>query len=318
MKLKFGYDTSALSAVVNDQSLEMIMRSFYEGPTSKRFTKQTGIKSSEQLHYLTEELFFQADGGCTFNASGATAFSNKTLTVDDVKVQQSFCTRDLEGFWTERALKPGSNYDYAAFEADWSAYLSGLITEAMETALWQGNKSTGTGNNALWDGFIRKIDDATDEINGNPTGITTGTGITTSNILTILNGMVALNPIRNDDKPDLCFSMGNDTFKTTVQALMSANLYHYDGVSATAYETGSIALPGFGITIKRTPGLNGTNRIFLTRESNYVIGTDGQNDEEIFMLRESQETLGKMLLDIHFKCGTQIKFTNEVVSFKLV
>lgn len=315
---KFGYDTSGLPAVVNDQSLELLKRSFFEGKTGQKFGIQTGIKSTDDLHYITTELVMQADSGCTFNASGATAFSKRTITVGKIKVQQSFCSRDLEGFWTERALKKGANYDYIAFEEDWKEYLLGLLTEAKETALWRSKIGGGEGDNLIrFDGFIAIIDAASaSTIDGNTGNVLVATGITSSNVIAIFDAMWMALPSKLKGKDDLEFMCGSDTFDKLILALKNANLYHYNGVDKTPYENGEIILPGSGYKVARYFGLDGTDRIFLARTSNFVIGTDLESDEDYFNIRQNPIDLN-MLLDIHFKLGTQVKFPAEIVQFKL-
>jgi hypothetical protein len=320
MKLKkFAYDTTGLPAVVNDQSLELLVRSFYEGKTGATFAKQTGIKSTADLHYITTELFYQADSGCSFDASGKTNFSKRTITVGKIKVQQDFCAKQLEGFWTERALRPGTMYDYIAFEQDFTNYLVGLLTEAKETALWQSAIGGSGGSNLTqFDGFNKIILDASaTTINGNPSGITTGTGITSANVITIFDTMWSLLPSKLKGKPDLQFFVGGDIFDKLILALKQQNLFYYDGVNGSAYQSQELILPGTGIKVVAYYGLDGTNRIHLGRTSNFVIGTDLESDEDMFNIRENPISL-TMMLDIHFKLGTQIKFPNEIVTFKLV
>lgn len=319
MKLhKFDYDTTGLPAVVNDQSLELLARTFHGSKTFNKFSIQSGIKSTDDLHYMETELYYQADTDCGFTASGKTNFAKRTITVGKVKIQQSFCTKKLEGFWTERALKKGSNYDYMAFESDWTNYLVGLITETKEKALWQSNLSTGTDNYAFYNGFIAIIDAASDvTINGNPTDITSGTGITTSNVIGIFDKMWTLLPANIKEQSDVEYMVGMEVFDTMITALKNANLFHYDGVNGTPYQSGVIYLPGTGIKIERYMGLNGQNRIFLGRTSNFVIGCDMENEEEEFEIREDLKDK-VILLDVRFKEGTQVKFPNEIVQFKLV
>jgi hypothetical protein len=294
MKLKkFAYDTTGLPAVVNDQSLELLIRSFYEGKTGATFAKQTGIKSTADLHYITTELFYQADTACAFNASGKTGFSKRTITVGKIKVQQEFCAKELEGFWTERALRPGTMYDYIAFEADFTNFLVGLLTEAKETALWQSAIGGSGGSN-----------------------LTPGTGITSANVVSIFDGIWALLPAKLKGKADLQFMCGSDIFDKLILALKAANLFHYDGVNGSAYQSQELILPGTGIKVVAYFGLDGTNRIHLGRTSNFIIGTDLESDEDMFNIRENPISL-TMMLDIHFKVGTQVKFPNEIVTFKL-
>lgn len=315
---KFGYDTTGLPAVVNDQSLELLIRSFYEGKTGSKFAKQTGIKSTDDLHYIETELYYQTDTGCSFTASGDTNFSKRTITVGKIKVQQDFCSRDLEGFWTERALKPGSNYDYVTFEKEWTEYMLGLLTEAKETALWQSELGGAGGPNLdKYDGFLEVIDDSAVAINGNTGGITAGVGITTSNVIAIFDAMWLALPSKLKGKADLEFMCGSDTFDKLIIALKNANMFHYDGVNGSPYQNGVIILPGTGYRVERYFGLDGTNRILLARTSNFVIGTDLESDEDSFDFREDPVNK-KMLMDVHFKEGTQVKFPNEIVQFTLV
>lgn len=316
---KFDYDTAGLPAVVNDQSLDLLIRSFFEGKTGEKFPKQTGIKSTDDLHYIETDLYYQADTGCAFNASGDVRFSKRTITVGKIKIQQEFCAKDLEGFWTERALKPGSTYDYIAFEKEFTEYLVGLMVEAKETALWQSAIGGGGGLNLIqFDGFIDIIDAAVaTTINGNPTNITVATGITAANVIGIFDGMWQLLPAKLKAKNDVSYKCGSDTFDLLILALKNADLFHYDGVNGTPYQSGVIILPGTGIKVERYFGLDGTDRIFLARDSNFVIGTDLESDEDYFNIRENPITL-TMMLDIHFKMGTQVKFPNEIVQFKLV
>jgi hypothetical protein len=319
MKLKkFDYDTTGLPAVVNDQSLELLTRSFFEGKTGETFKKQTGIKSTDDLHYIQNTLVYQVDNGCTFDAVGDVTFSKRTITVGKIKIQQEFCAKELEGFWTERALKPGSNYDYIAFESDFLDYLVGLMGEAKELALWQSEIGGAGGDNLdKFDGFNVVIDDSAAAIDGNPLAITVATGITAANVIGIFDGIWVLLPAKLKSKEDLQFMCGSDVFDTLILALKNANLFHYDGVNGTPYQTGEIILPGTGYKVVRHFGLDGSDRIHLARTSNFVIGTDLESDEDSFEIRENPISK-TMMLDIHFKLGTQVAFPNEIVTFKLV
>ena len=327
---KFGYDTSGLPAVVNDLSLTLLTRSFFEGKTGGLFTVMPGIKSTQDLHYIENDLYYQADSGCAFNASGATTFSKRTLTVGKIKIQQEFCSRDLEGFWTERALKAGANYDYIAFEQDIMNLITNKMTEAKEVALWKSKIGGGGGLNLIqYDGFISIIDaGSASTINGNPTGITKATGITASNVIGIFDGMWAVLPAKLKRKTDLSFFCDSIVFDLLILALKNANMYHYNGVDSNPYESGVIQLPGSGYKVTCLYGMDPLNtagttafaaeqRIYLARTSNFVIGTDLESDEDYFDVRENTITK-TLMVDIHFKEGVQVKFLNEIVAFKLV
>lgn len=330
MLKKFGYDTTGLPAVVNDQSLDLLTRSFFEGITGNLFQVMPGIKSTEDLHYIENELVYQTDTGCAFNASGDTTFSKRSIAVGKIKIQQEFCVKDLEGFWTERALKIGANYDSLAFEQDLMSLMVKKMVEIKETALWRSKIGGGQGSNLIqYDGFIAIIDAASaSTINGNPTGITKSTGITPSNVIGIFDGMWSALPAKLKRKDDLTFMCDSVVFDLLILALKNANMFHYDGVSASPYQTGVITLPGAGYKVTCLYGMDSTltpgttayaaeQRIYLARTSNFIIGTDLQSDEDEFDIRPNTITK-TLMVDIHFKEGTQVKLPNEIVVFKLV
>jgi hypothetical protein len=63
-------------------------------------------------------------------------------------------------------------------------------------------------------------------------------------------------------------------------------------------------------------GLNGTNRMFLARISNFFVGTDLANEEEDFKFWYSQDNH-----EVRFRAtmtyGVQIAFPDQIVQFKL-
>jgi len=68
--------------------------------------------------------------------------------------------------------------------------------------------------------------------------------------------------------------------------------------------------------MKAFRGLTATNRIVLARVSNFVIGTDLQNDYENYQLWYEQKD-DKIYTRLKYKLGTQIKFGSEMVEFTL-
>jgi hypothetical protein len=180
--------------------------------------------------------------------------------------------------------------------------------------LWQG--VTGGASGVI--GFNQIIDATSGVINGNPTSISTGTGITTGNVIGIFNGMVTLIPNALAGQTDLEFVCGWDTFRKLLQAYFTLNNFHYGATEeASPYATGSIIIPSFGLRVTALHGLTGTNRIHLTRKSNYVIGTDAPNEYEsldVFYERKDNTIIARLIA----KLGTQIRFGDELVTFKLV
>ena len=314
IKLKFGYNVSGLTAYVDQTSQELLVRSVFEGKTASKFQKRTGIKSSEALQLMATDVVFQTGGTCSVSASGTTTFTQRNLTVGKVNITEYLCPKELEAYWTQQALSAGSTYDSIAFESDYTNAKASIIAETNETALWQGNTSTGTGNNAYYNGFIKIIDDASAvTISGNTGAVASGTGITSGNIIAILDAMWLRLPASLKGKSDVEFMLGSDTYDKLVMALKAANLFWYNGVDGAAMANGELTLAGTPYKVSRYFGLDGTNRIFLGRTSNFFIGTDLEGEDDQFQVKVLETDQIRFKVD--FKLGTQVAYPNEIVQF---
>jgi hypothetical protein len=315
LKLKFGFDTDNLTAYVDQTNLELFTKAVFSNATSQYLSGQvqSGIKFKEQINYMDVDVTLRAKSGCGLTSSGDVIFDKKEIQVYPFYDQKTFCPSDLETFYTQQFLPQGSTYENMPIEAAFAEYYSAKVAAAVEVLLWQGV----TGGTSGVIGF-NQIIDAASPINGNPTSISTGTGITTGNVIGIFNGMVTLIPNALAGQTDLEFVCGWDTFRKLLQAYFTLNNFHYGATEeASPYATGSIIIPSFGLRVTALHGLTGTNRIHLTRKSNYVIGTDAPNEYEsldVFYERKDNTIIARLIA----KLGTQIRFGDELVTFKLV
>jgi hypothetical protein len=315
LKLKFGFDTGNLTAYVDQTNLELFTKAVFSNATSQYLSGQvqSGIKFKEQINYMDVDVTLRAKSGCGLTSSGEVTFDKKEIQVYPFYDQKTFCPSDLETFYTQQFLPAGSTYENMPIEAAFAEYYTAKVAAAVEVLLWQG--VTGGASGVI--GF-NQIIDAASPINGNPTSIAVGTGITTGNVIGIFNGMVNLIPNALAGQTDLEFVCGWDTFRKLLQAYFTLNNFHYGATEeASPYATGSIIIPSFGLRVTALHGLTGTNRIHLTRKSNYVIGTDAPNEYEsldIFYERKDNTIIARLIA----KLGTQVKFGSELVTFKLV
>jgi hypothetical protein len=315
LKLKFGFDTDNLTAYVDQTNLELFTKAVFSNATSQYLSGQvqSGIKFKEQINYMDVDVTLRAKEGCGLTSSGEVIFDKKEIQVYPFYDQKTFCPSDLETFYTQQFLPQGSTYENMPIEAAFAEYYTAKVAAAVEVLLWQG--VTGGASGVI--GF-NQIIDAASPINGNPTSISTGTGITTGNVIGIFNGMVTLIPNALAGQTDLEFVCGWDTFRKLLQAYFTLNNFHYGATEeASPYATGSIIIPSFGLRVTALHGLTGTNRIHLTRKSNYVIGTDAPNEYEsldVFYERKDNTIIARLIA----KLGTQIRFGDELVTFKLV
>ena len=308
-----AYSVGTLAAYIENRDFPLIAQIQFDPELkASRSTLQDGVKHKSNLHFLSTTMTFQADD-CTRSASGTTTFTDKTLTVGKVAIAEDYCNDDLEGKWTQILLKKGVREGREMMPDEVAAVFFEEKAIAMRQQLaivdWQGDTG-GAGNLAMYDGWIKLID-AGSPVNGNTAGVTVATGVTAANILTILDNMMLARPAALRGRSDVSIDMPQEWYDLYVIALKNANLFHYTAENNTA------KLYGTNISIYADYGLNGTDRMFLSYDSNYVIGLDAENDGD-FTERMDPVTNKKILIDANFKRGTQVMFVDHVVEFTLV
>jgi len=255
-------DLTGLTAYVDENKMELIKKSILQGRTLEYVTIQPDIKSSATINILDSTLVGQA-GACGFNSDGDTVLSQRTLAVNKIKVNESICVDKLEAFYTQKMMNAGSYNETIPFEQMYSEDKSEKIANMIENILWKGD-TTGSGNIALADGLLKVIDAEAGVVDGNPSAITVATGIVASNVVDIVDGMVDLIPADIIDADDLTVYMGYDKYRTYAKALRDANLFHYTGAEDQGQEFSQM-VPGTNVRVTAFKGLNGTNRIILSK-----------------------------------------------------
>ena len=271
-----------------------------------------GVKSAETINIMDTDAFFQAGGTCGWNASGTTSFTQRTVTVGKVKVQEALCPKTLEAKYLQKALPTGSMYDSIPFEQEYTDKKAKTIASQLETAIWQGDSASANGNLNKFDGLIKLIGAASGVVDANVSGFVSGaplSSITSANVVSLLDGVYKAIPAKVVAADDMTIFVGQDTFRTYTIALKNANMFNYafDGKADSEF-----VLPGTPIKVVAVAGLNGTNDVFALRLSNLFLGTDLLNEEEkfeIFFAKEADE----VRFACEFKMGVNIAFPDEIV-----
>lgn len=314
-----AFDVTGLSNYTKEESLQLLTKAMFTAKTANLLNAAgqvlPNIKSAEILPLLYSDVYFQSDS-CSYQASGNTTLSKRTLTVGKVKVQETLCPKDLETKYTQKALAAGEAIDMGVFTEQIGAEKAAKIAEAIETAIWQGDTTGGTGNNAYWDGFLTILGDlgfggAGDPIKGNVGDAYTS--ITASNIDDIIGTIYSVIPAELLGKPDLFIGMGVDTFRKYRQWLVGANLYHYPANEVAEME---IIDPVTGIKIYGLHGMNGTNKIVAGLWSNFFLGTDlfDEQSEFEFIFNPFER---RVQFHAAFKYGVQLGYCDQIVYFSL-
>ena len=275
-----------------------------------------GVKSAETVNIMDTDAFFQAGGSCGFNASGTTSFTQRTLTIGKIKVNEALCPKTLESKYLQKALPTGSMYDSIPFEQEYTDKKAKTIASQLETAIWQGDTASANGNLNKFDGFVKLIGAASGVVAANASTYISGaplSAITAANVISIFDGVYSAIPAKVVAYDDMVIFCGMDVFRTYTIALKNANMfsYSYDGKADSEF-----VLPGTPIRVIAVQGLNGTNKIYATRLSNLFFGTDLLNEEERFEIFYAKEA-DEVRFVAEFKAGVQFAFPDEMVKFIL-
>ena len=96
----------------------------------------TGVKFKENFNFLAITSPFQAGTTCAFNSSGTTTFTNTTLEVKDVKVQNEYCPKELEAKYTQKFLRPGAHQEEMPLAQFITDIQGKQIASQIDQAIW--------------------------------------------------------------------------------------------------------------------------------------------------------------------------------------
>jgi len=315
-----AFNVDALAAYTEQNEALLVTSSVLGAKTASLIKSagnvMVGVKSAETINIMDTDAFFQSGGSCGFNASGTTTFTQRTVTVGKIKVNEALCPKDLESKYLQKALPTGSMYDSIPFEQEFTDKKAKRIASQLETALWQGDSASANGNLNKFDGIIKLVGAAAGVVDSNVSDYISGaplSSITAANVVSIFDGVYKAIPAKVVAEDDMTIFCGMDLFRTYTIALKNANMFHYqfDGKADSEFY-----LPGTPVKVVAVQGLNGTNKIYAMRLSNLFLGTDLLNEEEKFEIFYAKEA-DQVRFVSEFKMGVNFAFPDEVVKFVL-
>lgn len=311
VKTNFDYNVAGLQPYVDEQREDLIHRSVTEAQTLSYIAIQQGIKGSEELKLLNDSIVYQT-GDCSMSPSGDTIFTDRAISVETIGYLKRFCQKDLAGFWTQLALRPGAMAEDKTlpFEQILINYLLELHAFELEKLIWQGNKASGSGNLAFMNGFNQFLTVANGCVDLNTSG---QTSIDATNAFDIFYEAFTNTPSNIAEGQDfICFT-GRENFNFLLKNLVDLNLYNYNPTQiATLSE---LLLPGTNMRVVKVNGLNGTTKIYTGRASHFFFGTDLSSDFESYDLWYSFDD-DVIYLRSKFRAGVQVPFLNQVGTFE--
>jgi hypothetical protein len=316
MALSLGTLTSYTKQLVKP----LLTSAVFEAKT-QQMIKDGGIvipnaKSVVAIPLMDTDAVFGTDS-CSFDPSGTTTFTQRTISVGKIKVEEKICPKDLEAYFTQEALKAGSTYEDFGNSEFQTAYLNkknARIAAQLETSIWQGD-ITGSGGANLnkFDG-LSKLIAAGSPVDANVsgyTGVATITTITQSNVVAATEGIYKAIPAAVLAKGDVKIFVGNDWYRLLIMAYRALNLFSYNPQDANA---SSFILPATNVEVVSTNGLNSTGDAYAISLSNMAMAVDLVDEEGSYKMWYSEDN-NDVRFRVAFKMGVNVAFTNECVKF---
>ena len=275
------------------------------------------VKSSVAIPLMETDAVFAAQS-CSFDASGTTTFSQRTITVGKIKVEEKICPKDFENYFLQEALKSGSTYEdfgNADFQKAFFDKKNARIASQLETAIWQGDATGATANTNKFDG-LQKLIAAGSPVDANVSGYTGITGsavatVTASNVIACTEGIYKAIPVAVLSKGDVKIFVGNDWYRLLILAYRALNMFSYNPQDSQA---ASFILPGTNVEIVSVNGLNTTGDAYAISLSNIAMAVDLLDEENSYKMWYSEDN-NDVRYRVEFKLGVNVAFTAECVKF---
>jgi hypothetical protein len=306
-------NVAGLASYTDENKMALIKKSVLEGRTIKMITVQPDIKSSASINLIDSALVIQA-GACGFTDAGSTILTQRDLSVCPLKVNESICLDTLEGYYTQTMMNAGSYNEQIPFEQIYAEQKAEKISAAIEDNIWKGNSVAVTGFTAC-DGFIHLFENTAASASTINANVSSATAITAANVIGLVDDVAGTVATDIVDADDLVLFMGYDVYRTWALALRNANLFAYTGAENQT-DKFSQMIPGTNIKVVAVRGLNGTNRMYLSRAANFYFGTDLLNDFENFSIFYSMDNQEVRFVS-KFKIGVNVAFPDFISAFKL-
>ncbi|MBR2014122.1 MAG: hypothetical protein IJ998_01720 [Alistipes sp.] len=297
-----AFDITALPAYVEQRNSELVYKAVIDAPTIERIGKQLGVKGTSAINRLNTNPTFQSGKSCGFDAEGDAVLSQRNIVTGLVKVNMEFCPETLIGTYAEYQVRFEAGRETMPFEERIVEDIIRNVNAQLETAVWQGDTTSGNSNLAQFDGFVKVIGAASGTVPVSVAANTSAWDAIKATYLAIPEAVLS--------KGDVKIFVSPAIYREFTQDLVAKNFFAYAGPQDEYPE--EIIFPGTNVAIARTPGLSGVKKIYAGSAANFVFGTDMLDGKETFDLWYSQDNQA-FRLAIKFNAGVQVAFPDEVV-----
>lgn len=293
-------DVTALGNYVEQKRLPLIAKSFLRGRTIDLVQLETGVKQDTALNLVSASVEFGDGASCGWDPTDGVALSQRLLKPTFLKVNQTFCDKDLLKKWASYEVRLAAGREELPFEEKFMEEIANAISESIEKLVWQGD-SQNAGGDIEPDGFLKILGAQGSGV----ISVTFAQGTTAYNKIKAVYNAIPANIV---DKEDTVIFVGEDTYREFIQDLVAANLYHFD----PDYKDGEYRLPGTSIRVIAVNGLNGTGKIVAGRLSGFFYGVGAEDDKDTFDFWYSKDNR-EFRLAVYFAIAVQVAYPNEIV-----
>ena len=312
-----SFDVTALGAYVEENADEFFSRAVLGAKVSSMMNRIDGVKSSIKLPTLDHGYdILQSDANCSFNdGTNDLVIAQRTIDPIDMKIQEKYCIKDLEPYFTQKILPAGSTYQSVPAELRLMDILIERVNKVIELMVVRGiaGGSSAIASFNLMDGMLETISNDITASDIPAAQQLTG-ALTTTNVIGSFRAMYDALPA---DNYNATASDGDWVIYCSPQTKATYNRDYQSDNGALVYNTtfGKGFLDDTGIEIIALDGLReDTSQAILTRKSNWWMGVDLDGEETNLSLTPGTGSeMHDLFLDGHFKMGIQTKFPDEMV-----
>lgn len=295
---------NSLPAYIDEQRLPLIAKAVYGAKTADLLTLIADVKTKTALNLISTDVVFGDGASCGWDDQGTVTLSQRYIDPAYLKVNMSFCDKELLGKWASYQVRLTAGKETLPFEEDFVNGVLEGVSQAVEKMIWQGKKADGNA----FDGFLQILDN---EGTAKSVVVAAGTGAYEA-IKAVYNAI----PSEIVMKEDTVIFVSEGTYRNFISDLVAANLYHFN----PDYKDGEYKLPGTNVRVIAVGGLNnskvaGEDRIVAGRLSNMFYGVSAEDDDQTFNLWHSSDNQ-EFRLAINFAAGVNVAYPSEMVISK--
>lgn len=283
-------------------------KALLQGKSLNHFKLIPNVKDKVKLGQLNlGDILQEAD--CTFSSNGAGELSQKSISVDKIKVNTEYCQRSFEDSYLSELARAGSNSDGSIMPETVESFLLELVAKQvasdLEKVTWQGDKASVVYPFSVADGLEKKLGADATVIDA------TILAVTSANAIAEMTKVYSAIPDTILHQDDLVMFVSSNVYRAYKQALANAS-------AETNFMQSYANVVFLGTPVIEASGMS-ANKIVAGQKANFVFVTDLVSDLEDVLVLPQKSVSGSPVVRFvaEFKFGADYIYGSEIVLGKL-